>query len=152
LAGSWDALFILAFVASVSITFVDTLPATLTLDAGGALNVLLFGLTVLALAWFAPALASEVGQGQPHLSGADAVRTGIGAGFTTAGGVFLASRSVRAIGGLAMGAGRLGGRAIGALRGGGRSGGGASGGGAAKPRALPNYSAMQPKPRGGARP
>lgn len=145
-------LFILAFVASVSITFVNTLPATLTLDSGGALNILLFGLTVLALAWFAPALASEVGQGQPHLSGADAVRTGVGAGFTTAGGVFIASRSLRAVGGLAMGASRLGGRAIGAMRRGGGGGTGSGSGGSGKPRALPNYAAMTPKPRGGAKP
>ena len=67
-AGSAVRLFLLAFIASVSLTFVASLPATLTLDAGGALNVLLFGLTVLALAWFGPMLASEVVQGQPHLS------------------------------------------------------------------------------------
>jgi P-type conjugative transfer protein TrbL len=38
--GSAMRLFVLAFVASVSITFVNTLPATFTLDAGGVLNVL----------------------------------------------------------------------------------------------------------------
>ena len=56
--GSAVRLFVLAFVASVSITFVNTLPATFTLNAGGVLNIFLFGLTVLALAWFAPMLAA----------------------------------------------------------------------------------------------
>lgn len=74
--GSAIRLFVLAFVASISVTFVDSLPATMTLDDGGVLNVLLFGLTVMTLAWFAPNLASEVVQGQPHLAGADAMRAG----------------------------------------------------------------------------
>jgi type IV secretion system protein TrbL len=142
-AGCAIRLFILALIASVSITFVDTLPATLTLDAGGALNVLLFGLTVLALAWFGPMLASEVVSGQPSLSGADAAITGAGAGVA---GVF-ASRSIingaRAMVGAAVGGARR-------LGGGGRSGrsgprGGAGGGGGASPRPV-NYAAMQPKP------
>lgn len=136
-AGCAIRLFVLAFIASVSITFVDTLPATLTLDAGGALNVLLFGLTVLALAWFAPMLASEVVQGQPHLSGSDAFRAGVGATFTTAGGVFLASTSIKALGNTVRNAGRM----IGGSRSGGR-GGGRSG----APRPAINYAGMQPKP------
>jgi type IV secretion system protein TrbL len=83
--GSAMRLFVLALIASVSISFVDRLPAVFVLDAGGALNILLFGLTLLMLAWFAPQLASEVVSGQPHLSGADAVRAGQGAAATAAG-------------------------------------------------------------------
>lgn len=80
-AGSAVRFFVLALVASISIQFVETLPPSFVLDDGGGLQVLFFGLTVLALAWFAPQLASEVVQGQPHLSGADAVRGALGAGF-----------------------------------------------------------------------
>jgi type IV secretion system protein TrbL len=83
--GSAMRLFVLALIASVSISFVDRLPAVFVLDAGGALNILLFGLTLLMLAWFAPQLASEVVSGQPHLSGADAVRAGQSAAATAAG-------------------------------------------------------------------
>ena len=139
--GSAVRLFVLAFVASISVTFVDSLPATLTLDEGGALNVMLFGLTVMALAWFAPNLASEVVQGQPHLAGADAMRAGAGAG-------------VRAIG-----AGALGGwvafKGAGALVAGGQGlarrlgRGGESGGGGGQRgggQAAINYAGMQPKP------
>ncbi len=50
--GSAIRLFVLAFVASISVTFVDSLPATMTLDDGGVLNVLLFGLTVMTLACY----------------------------------------------------------------------------------------------------
>ena len=83
--GSAMRLFVLALIASVSISFVDRLPAVFVLDAGGALNILLFGLTLLMLAWFGPQLASEVVSGQPHLSGADTVRAGQGAAATAAG-------------------------------------------------------------------
>ena len=83
--GSAVRLFVLALIASVSITFVERLPAVFVLDAGGALNILLFGLTLLMLAWFGPQLASEVVSGQPHLSGADAIRAGQGAAATAAG-------------------------------------------------------------------
>jgi type IV secretion system protein TrbL len=137
-AGSAIRLFVLALIASVSLTFVNTLPATLTLDAGGALNVLLFGLTVLALAWFGPMLASEVMQGQPHLSGADAVRTGIGAAATGIGAAmttrYVATSTVNAVKSL----GRLG------RSGSSGAGGGRGGGGRASPPV--NYSAMQPRP------
>jgi type IV secretion system protein TrbL len=151
--GTAIRLFVLAFIASISISFVNTLPATLTLDAGGALNVLLFGLTVLALAWFGPALASEVVQGQPHLAASDAVRAGVGATimttavgagalYTTIGGVKLGARGMGAVGRALGGGGR-------------RSGGGASGGGRGAPSI--NYAGMQPKPApapssGGAKP
>ncbi len=151
--GTAIRLFVLAFIASISISFVNTLPATLTLDAGGALNVLLFGLTVLALAWFGPALASEVVQGQPHLAASDAVRAGVGATimttavgagalYTTIGGVKLGARGMGAVGRALGGGGR-------------RSGGGASGGGRGAPAI--NYAGMQPKPApapssGGAKP
>jgi len=144
-AGSAVRLFVLALIASVSITFVGTLPATLVLDDGGALNVLLFGLTVLALAWFGPSLASEVVQGQPHLSGSDAIRTGVGAGFSTVGAGFIAAQGVKSAwnagGALMGGAGRLIAGKRPGPRGGG-SGGGTSGGGQ---RAI-NYAAMQPRP------
>lgn len=78
-------LFVLGLVASVSLAFVEHLPPALTLDAGGALNILLFGLTVLSLAWFGPQLAAEVVAGQPHLSGADSYRSAQGAAATVAG-------------------------------------------------------------------
>ncbi|MEQ1818448.1 MAG: P-type conjugative transfer protein TrbL [Terricaulis sp.] len=143
-AGCAIRLFILAFVASIAITFVSTLPTTFTLNAGGVLNIFLFGLTILALAWFAPMLASEVVQGQPHLSGSDAIRTGVGATFATAGGVYMAHAAYKAVkGGMMSTPNRLsGGRSA---RGGGRSHRG--GGGTGAPRAPINYGAMQPKPR-----
>jgi type IV secretion system protein TrbL len=138
-AGCAIRLFVLALVASVSITFVNTLPGTFTLDAGGALQVLFFGLTMVMLAWFAPTLASEVVQGQPHLSGSDALRTGVGATFATAGGLLIAN-TVRS------GAWNLGKGAVGLVagkRGVRRSGGGGSGGG--RPAQI-NYARMQPRP------
>lgn len=142
-AGSAVRLFVLALIASVSITFVNTLPATLVLDDGGALNVLLFGLTVLALAWFGPSLASEVVQGQPHLSGSDAIRTAVGAGFSTVGAGFIAVQAGKGMWSLGKGAVNL---ALGSppkSRGGSRRSGGSSSGGS--PRAI-NYAAMQPRP------
>lgn len=136
--GSAIRLFVLAFVASISVTFVDSLPATMTLDDGGVLNVLLFGLTVMTLAWFAPNLASEVVQGQPHLAGADAMRAGQAAvthavGYTAVTGWTIA----KGAGALAAGA-RFAGRASRRIGGGGAS----SGGG----QAAINYAGMQPKP------
>ncbi len=136
--GSAIRLFVLAFVASISVTFVDSLPATMTLDDGGVLNVLLFGLTVMTLAWFAPNLASEVVQGQPHLAGADAMRAGQGAvthavGYTAVTGWTIA----KGAGALAAGA-RFAGRASRRIGGGGAG----SGGG----QAAINYAGMQPKP------
>ncbi len=136
--GSAIRLFVLAFVASISVSFVDSLPATMTLDDGGVLNVLLFGLTVMTLAWFAPNLASEVVQGQPHLAGADAMRAGQGAvthavGYTAVTGWTIA----KGAGALAASA-RFAGRAARRIGGGGaRSGGG---------QAAINYAGMQPKP------
>ncbi len=142
-AGCAIRLFVLAFIASIAITFVNTLPATFTLNAGGVLNIFLFGLTVLALAWFAPMLASEVVQGQPHLSGSDAIRTGVGATFATAGGVYMAHAVYKAVkGGMVGTSRRLSGPGHSTGGGGGRGGG--SGGAA---RAPINYGAMQPKPR-----
>lgn len=142
-AGCAIRLFVLAFIASIAITFVNTLPATFTLNAGGVLNIFLFGLTVLALAWFAPMLASEVVQGQPHLSGSDAIRTGVGATFATAGGVYMAHAVYKAVkGGMMSTSNRLSGGDRGS--GGGR-GRGSGNGGAARPPI--NYGAMQPKPR-----
>ena len=142
-------LFVLAFIASVSITFVDALPATLTLDAGGALNVLLFGLTVLALAWFGPQLASEVVSGQPHLSGADAYRAGVGGAVTAIGGgvatYYAAKTMVGGARALAGGASRAIGGARPASRGGSSGGGKSSSASAGGARPV-NYAAMQPKP------
>lgn len=143
--GSAVRLFVLAFVASISVTFVDSLPATLTLDEGGSLNVMLFGLTVMALAWFAPNLATEVVQGQPHLSGADAMRAGQGAAVRAVGATALAGW------GAVKGAGALvaGGRALvgGARRlGRGGRGGGGGGGGRAQPQAPINYAGMRARP------
>lgn len=141
-AGSAVRLFVLALIASVSITFANTLPATLVLDDGGALNVLLFGLTVLALAWFGPSLASEVVSGQPHLSGSDAIRTAVGAGFSTVGAGFIAVQAGKGAWNLGKGAMNL---ALGSppKSPGGRGGGSSSGG--ANQRAI-NYAAMQPRP------
>lgn len=142
-AGCAIRLFVLAFIASIAITFVNTLPATFTLNAGGVLNIFLFGLTVLALAWFAPMLASEVVQGQPHLSGSDAIRTGVGATFATAGGVYMAHAVYKAVKGGMIGTSRrlsIPGRSSG-------GGGGRGGGSGGAPRAQINYGAMQPKPR-----
>mgnify|MGYP001239154107 CR=1 FL=1 len=142
-AGSAVRLFVLALIASVSISFVNTLPATLVLDDAGALNVLLFGLTVLALAWFGPSLASEVVQGQPHLSVSDGIRTAVGAGFSTVGAGFIATQGVRTAWNLGKGAVNF---ALGKPpkpRGGSHGGGPSSTGGNA--RAI-NYAAMQPRP------
>lgn len=146
--GSAVRLFVLAFVASISVTFVDSLPATMTLDEGGVLNVMLFGLTVMALAWFAPNLASEVVQGQPHLAGADAMRAGQGAiqtGFThSVAAGWTVGKTVGAVGataGAVVSSARFLGR-VGRKFGGGGSGGGSSG----KPQAAINYAGMRPKP------
>lgn len=134
-ASSAVRLFLLAFVASVAITFVATLPQTMTLENGGALDVLLFGLTILALSFLAPALASEVMQGNPNLSAAQPIQAGLavaGAGLgaavttkiLTSGGAGRAGRGARGVGG-----------------------GGKPRGGRASARPQPNYSAMQPRPQ-----
>jgi type IV secretion system protein TrbL len=137
--GSAVRLFVLAFVASISVTFVDSLPATLTLDKGGALNVLLFGLTVMALAWFAPNLASEVVQGQPHLAGADAMRAGQGAAMRAAGATAIGAWGVAKSAGLLAAGGRVLSRAARP-----RAAGGGSGGQA---RQSINYAGMRARPR-----
>lgn len=127
--GSAIRLFVLALIASVSIAFVASLPATLSLDAGGALNVLLFGVTMLMLSWFGPQLASEVVSGQPHLSGSDAVRATQGA-VGSAMGLAVTTRI------LSSGMGPKGGGA----RGGGRGSNGA-------PSPAVDHSKMTPRPR-----
>ncbi len=147
-AGCAIRLFVLALIASVSITFVETLPPQFVLDDGGGLQVLFFGMTVLALAWFAPMLASEVVQGQPHLSGADTVRTAVGAGFTTIGAGLIAYQGGRfalnSVKGFVTGAARF--------AAGSRPRGGGSGGGSGGARPAINYAAMKPpKPSSGAR-
>jgi type IV secretion system protein TrbL len=134
--GSAMRLFVLALIASVAVNFVASLPGAFSLDDGGVLNVLLFGLTILALAWFGPQLASEVVQGQPHLSGADAVRAAIGATAVTTGG-----------GMLVAGAARAGVRAVSSLRrrGGARSGrGGGGGGGGSRPAPAIDHGRFRP--------
>src|SRR5690606_20404405 len=124
---------------------VDSLPATLTLDEGGALNVMLFGLTVMALAWFAPNLATEVVQGQPHLSGADAMRAGQGAAVRAVGATALAGwGAVKGAGALVAGGRALAGGARRLGRGGRGAGGG--GGGRAQPQAAINYAGMRARP------
>lgn len=132
-ASSAVRLFLLAFVASVAITFVATLPQTMTLENGGALDVLLFGLTILALSFLAPALASEVMQGNPSLSAAQPIQAGmgiVGAGVGTA-----VSTKLLTSGGRGARGARWSSRPP-VSRGG--------GGGA---RGQPNYAAMQPKPQ-----
>lgn len=137
--GSAMRLFVLAFVASVAITFVNTLPGAFTLDAGGVLNVLLFGATVLALAWFAPMLASEVIQGQPHLAGP--ALAGAAATTTIVGG-FAASYATNNAIQIGVAGAKFLGRAGGAV---GRTfSGRPSGPGGARPAI--NYAGMQPKP------
>lgn len=142
-AGCAIRLFVLALIASVSITFVETLPPQFVLDDGGGLQVLFFGLTVLSLAWFAPSLASEVVQGQPHLSGADTVRTAIGAGVTAIGGGMLVYQGARIVGGGVRAMGSVTMKAIGGSR---PRGGGSGSGGSSRgtPRTPINYAAMQP--------
>lgn len=146
-AGSAIRLFVLALIASVSIAFTATLPATLTLDAGGALNILLFGLTVLALAWFGPQLASDVMQGSPHLSGADTFRAGVGGAVTAVGAGAAAYYGARGVIGGARALAGAGARAMGGSRSPPSS---PTGGGAGAPRAI-DYAAMQPPkdPSGG---
>jgi type IV secretion system protein TrbL len=125
-------LFLLAFVASVAITFVNQIPATLSLENGGALDVLLFGLTILALSFLAPTLASEVMQGNPSLSAAQPIQAGAAAGGMIAGAAvttkILASSSRAA-------------RASRSSR-----GGGSSRNTRGAPR-RPNYAAMRPPKR-----
>ncbi len=139
-AGCAIRLFVLALLASITITFVNTLPQTFVLANGGALQILFFGVTMLMLAWFAPMLASEVVQGQPHLSGADAVRTAVGAGFTTVASYYVGKN-------LVGGALNIGRRAV-SLAGGrrGSSGGSSNGRGNSGRRAQINYAKMNPKP------
>lgn len=138
-AGCAIRLFVLGLVASVAIAFVDTLPANFTLEEGGALNVLLFGLTILALAWFAPQLANDVMQGQPHLSGSDSWRAGTGAAMTAIGagaaGYYGAKGIVQSGRALASGGARI----LNTTK---RGSSAPSSGGGAPPRI--DYSAMQP--------
>lgn len=133
-ASSAVRLFLLAFVTSVAITFVATLPQTITLEDGGALDVLLFGLTILALSFLAPALASEVMQGSPSLSAAQPIQGAIAAVGMGAG----AAATTKL---LASGAGRAGR----GPRGGARAPGAHGGRGGA--RTQPNYAAMRPRPQ-----
>jgi type IV secretion system protein TrbL len=125
-ASSAIRLFLLAFVASVALSFVAELPQTMTLANGGALDVLLFGLTILALSFLAPALASEVMQGNPSLSAAQPIQ-----GAMAGAGMVVGAAVTTKI----MTSGR------GGSRGRPARGRGATGG--ARPR--PNYAAMQPK-------
>jgi hypothetical protein len=94
------------------------------------------------LAWFAPMLASEVVQGQPHLSGSDAVRTAVGAGFTTIAGGYIVKNAASSM--LRMGRGAVG--LIGGRRGpSGSSGSGGRRGNGARPAQI-NYAKMNAKP------
>lgn len=141
-------LFVLAFVASGAVTFIDALPATLTLENGGALDVMLFGLTLFALSFLAPTLASEVMQGSPSLSAAQPVQTGmaaVGAGM----GLAVSTRLMMQRAGGSRGGGKArGARASGGAGGGsGGSGGGRRGASQSGAPSGANYSAMQPKRR-----
>ncbi len=127
-------LFLLAFVASVAVTFVEAMPLALSLENGGALDVLLFGCTILALSWLAPMLASEVMQGSPSLSAAQPAQAAAGAAAASAG-ALITTRMMSS----------------GASRSGRSTRSGASGGGQG-PRANrtprpPNYAGMTPKRR-----
>ncbi len=99
----------------------------------------------MALAWFGPALASEVVSGQPHLAGPDAMRAGVGAAITTvaigAGGAYASAGAIK-LGGQAL---KSLGTALGGASSSGRRGGGGSSGGGKPPSAI-NYAGMQPKP------
>ena len=129
-ASSAIRLFLLAFVASVAISFVSQLPETMTLANGGALDVLLFGLTILALSFLAPALASEVMQGSPSLSAAQPIQ----AGMAVAGTVVGATVTTKLL---------MSNRTSSRSR---NSGRGSSSSGRAGGRPRPNYPAMRPKP------
>ncbi len=126
-ASSAIRLFLLAFVASVALSFVAELPQTMTLANGGALDVLLFGLTILALSFLAPALASEVMQGNPSLSAAQPIQ-GAMAGAGMAVGAAVTTKLLTS--------GRGGSRAR-------PTRGRSANGGGARPR--PNYAAMRPQ-------
>lgn len=134
-------LFLLAFVASVAVTFVEALPATLSLENGGALDVLFFGLTILALSWVATTLASEVMQGSPSLSAAQPAQAGAGAAVA---GVAAGAAALNTIKNTARMVSRASGRAGGARPSGGSPS--SPSGAPAAPR-QPNYAAMQPRPR-----
>jgi type IV secretory pathway TrbL component len=129
-ASSAIRLFLLAFVASVAISFVSQLPQTMTLANGGALDVLLFGLTILALSFLAPALASEVMQGNPNLSAAQPIQSGVGIAGTVVG----AAVTTKIL---------MSNRNSSRSR---NSGRGSSSGGRGGARPRPNYAAMRPKP------
>jgi type IV secretion system protein TrbL len=122
-------LFLLAFVASVAVTFVEAMPMTLSLENGGALDVMLFGCTILALSWLAPMLASEVMQGSPSLSAAQPVQGAVG-GVAASAGAIVTTRMLTS--GLSGGRG---------ARGSAKSAGPRT---ASRP---PNYAAMQPRRR-----
>lgn len=133
-------LFLLAFVASVAVTFVEALPGSVSLENGGALDVLFFGLTILALSWVATTLASEVMQGAPSLSAAQPAQAGAGAAVAgVAVGAAAVSTSKTTARMVSRGAGRTGAaRPISA----------APSSSAAPPAPRqPNYAAMQPRPR-----
>ena len=75
----------------------------------------------------------------------DSIRTGVGATFATAGGVYMAHAVYKAVkGGMIGTSNRLSSAGRSARGGSGRRGGGGSGG---APRAPINYGAMQPKPK-----
>ncbi|MDX2277300.1 MAG: type IV secretion system protein [Hyphomonadaceae bacterium] len=131
-ASSAIRLFLLAFVASVAISFIAQLPQQMTLANGGALDVLLFGLTILALSFLAPALASEVMQGNPNLSAAQPIQAGMG----VLGAGIGAAVTTKIL---------MSGRGAARTRSGGASRSNSGRGGRARP--SPNYAAMRPRPQ-----
>lgn len=133
-------LFLLAFVASVAVTFVEAMPQTLSLENGGALDVLLFACTILALSWLATTLASEVMQGAPSLSAAQPAQAAAGI-VATGAGAAVSARLMFAGRGKGRGASGSSGsaRPSGSPSSGPRPGGG--------PQQAPPYATMTPRPR-----
>jgi type IV secretion system protein TrbL len=126
-ASSAVRLFLLAFVASVTSSFVTQMPETMTLANGGALDILLFGLVILALSFLATTLASEVMNGSPSLSAAQPLQAAMSALRTVAGGAVTTKLLLSS----QTSATSRGARARG-------------GGGGGRQRPAPNYAAMRP--------
>lgn len=139
-ASSAMRLFLLAFVVSFAINFVDGLSQTVELGDGDVLDVLLIALILFALSLLASTLASEVMQGSPSLSAAQPIQAGaVGAGSAVMIGGAVVKTAFSAVSMINRARTRAaqtrtssGGRTI-------------SGPGGQRP--LPNYSTMQPRPQ-----
>lgn len=134
-ASSAMRLFLLAFVVSFAINFVDGLSQTVELGDGDVLDVLLIALIIFALSLLASTLASEVMQGSPSLSAAQPLQVGgVVGGVALAGGVSVTRLAISAFS-------KHRARAIGRTSTGGRTLSSPGG-----QRSIPNYSTMQPRP------